>query len=119
MVLVGYIPGTRGVFDNSVDVKVVASSVKVGNIVLITVVFSTFGVTFSVEEMFIGTGVDCLGSVVPDTLVLTSVQTFLVLAAVGVFRSTTMDSVVIPAVTTAVLRHESITPTCGEMHDIV
>ena len=118
MVLVGYIPGTRGVFDNSLDVKVVASSVKVGNIViaLVSVVFLTFGVMFLVEEMLIGIKVDCLGSVVPGTLVLTSVQTLLISAAVGVFRSMAMDSVVIPAVTAAVLQHESITPTCSEIH---
>ena len=61
----------EGVFDNSLDVKVVASSVKVGNtvIALVSVVFSTFGVIFSVEDMLIGIKVDCLGSVVPDTLV--------------------------------------------------
>ena len=88
---------------------VVASSVKVGNAVvaMAAVVFATFGVTFSIEDPFIGIEADCLESAVPEILGLASV---LISAAVCVFRTTGTDSVVM-GVTGAVLRHVSITPT--------
>ena len=68
-------------------------------IAVVSVVFATLGVIFSVEDMLTGVGFDCLGSGVPKYWG----QAFdvLISAAVGIFISARVNSVVM-GVTAAV-----------------